>query len=341
MNSKKAETLVMAELYRNGRTLKQIAARYGIAPESVGSRFSRLGADRPPRPSSTIAFDKIRLNDLYTDQRRRLPDIARALNVSVAVVQKSLKLFGISKRKRAGRNVRHAQAITLDKIRLANLYTDEALAVRAIARALNVTPGVVKYALEWYGIPKRPPITRSKYPQLLENMRMGDQIVIECPAHPPRSAILRAALSLGIKVTTEKLNGDRLRITRIEGNAASVSRESAQILARINKRRLGNLYTEERWTLLKIAAVFGVDPSIIARALELYRLPPRPPLKHGGKYVTLFRQLNIGETVEIECAAKYPMTNLHSIAGGITIKISVRRPRRGDRSGRFTVTRIA
>ena len=103
----------------------------------------------------------------------------------------------------------------------------------------------------------------------------------------------------------------------------------------IDKSRLDRLYSVDRLLISKIADVFSVNPSIIRRALELYKIPRRPPITLGGYKVDFLRSLEVGENRVIESRGdRY--VHLHDTANRIGIKISIRS--RG--ANRFEVTRL-
>lgn len=56
----KKTTLEMAELRRQGLTLKEIGEKYGISKQAVRIRFDKLGIN-PKRPA---AYEKIPVDDL-------------------------------------------------------------------------------------------------------------------------------------------------------------------------------------------------------------------------------------------------------------------------------------
>lgn len=87
---------------------------------------------------------------------------------------------------------------------------------------------------------------------------------------------------------------------------------------------------------MQIARRLNSNPSEISRALRFYEIPPRPPLYGSGKYTGVFKRLEVGETVELESAAKYAVTNFHSLAVRIGVRISARKI--GD--GAYRVTKI-
>jgi len=167
---------------------------------------------------------------------------------------------------------------------------------------------------------------------LFKKLKVGEAVVIECQERNPFSVLHQTAKRIGMKISIRKLDGSRFRVKRIGKNEDWIFLR----IARIDKNQLEFLYAKEKISQVKIGNVFGVHPTVVAKALKFYKIPRRDPIKLPGKYVTPFRNLEVGECREVECLAKYPTTNLHEIARRIGIKISVRR--RGD--GKFKVTRV-
>lgn len=88
----------MAELYRDGFTLKQIGERFGLSKQAVDSRFKRLGIERR-RLKRKYEVDKKTLEKLYLSDKLSLKKIAEKFGISYTTVERALKFYKIPKRR--------------------------------------------------------------------------------------------------------------------------------------------------------------------------------------------------------------------------------------------------
>jgi len=221
----------------------------------------------------------------------------------------------------------------IDGERLKNLYEIERLAIKQIASAFDVSLEVIKKALKLHKIPVRKALRLSgKHIDLLEKLNLGNQVNVQLFNKYPEGVLRNAARKLGIKISLRSLGGGRFMVTRID----NIDYYGLLTYQRIDKNRLKEMYMDEKLPIAKIGTAFGCNESIITEALKYNAIPRRPPLKFGGTRVDMLRNLAVGEQTEINCDLKYPVTNLHTIAKRIGLKISVRSL--GD--GRFKIKRI-
>lgn len=97
--TKKAETLKMAEMYRNGLLLQTIGERYGISKQGVQQRLARFGITAKDRPLKYAPIDRERLADLYA-RNISFEKIADELGTNADKITKALRFYKIPKRKR-------------------------------------------------------------------------------------------------------------------------------------------------------------------------------------------------------------------------------------------------
>jgi predicted DNA-binding protein YlxM (UPF0122 family) len=104
---------------------------------------------------------------------------------------------------------------------------------------------------------------------------------------------------------------------------------------RIDKEQLEQLYSDERFSVPKIAKVFFVTKPTILKALDFHGIPKRKWKKIGGYMVDFLRELKVGEQkIYQPLSENYP--RLHRNAEVIGIKISIRKC--GE--GQFLVKRL-
>jgi hypothetical protein len=93
---------------------------------------------------------------------------------------------------------------------------------------------------------------------------------------------------------------------------------------RFDRTLLEKLYTEERLSLEKIAAIFSTYIDSILKALKFHKIPRRQNIKTGGFKVDFLRSLEIGEKGIFEWKNRGKGAHLHGAAKEIGIKISVK-----------------
>ena len=261
--------------------------------------------------------------------------IGEIYEVSASAVAERLKKMGYDRPFRRLRTI----AAAIDKSRLEQLYLVERLPPGEIAAAFGVSVKMIPKALAFYKIPKRPhPAAGGSYLGVLRKLRMGESAEIKfCRARDENQAAVlqESARRLGIIIAMTVPAGDdeeTIRITRISENE---DRRLAKIIA-IDRTRLEQLYVGRKLSLFECARAFGGDGELIRQALEFYRIPRRVTNYSHGKYAPVFRELAVGETREVECAAKYPHTNLHTIATRVGVKISLRK----IGTGKYRITKL-
>lgn len=104
----------------------------------------------------------------------------------------------------------------------------------------------------------------------------------------------------------------------------------------IDKHLLEKNYSDNSLSIDKIAKKMNVSKHSIESALIFYKIQKRPPVKSGGKYVDLLRDLMVGQKMEITLTVKNPLQVLHRSATATGIKIATRS--RGN--GKYMIIRI-
>lgn len=227
----------------------------------------------------------------------------------------------------------------LDQDRLVFLYEVERMPLLLIAADFEVSDGVIKRALKLHRIPKRPrPNPGGKHFDRLRKLKIGETAEIECSAKNPQTVLSSTARALGIAIATRGKGSDRFGVTRIDPAAAAEEKRNRKIseLARFDKKLLEELFHAQGLSIAQIAADLGCGISRISQALEFHEIGRRPPIWGSGKYTRVFKRLEVGASVELECSTKYPCGNLHTIAKRVGIKIATRT----ISAGRFRVSRL-
>ncbi len=96
--AKKAETLEMTELYKNGMTLQEIGDQYGISRQTISRRFKDMGFAHLERLPKYARIDKDRLEDLYAGERLSISKISEAFRVTSNLIYQALNFHKIPKR---------------------------------------------------------------------------------------------------------------------------------------------------------------------------------------------------------------------------------------------------
>ena len=95
MNDK---TRQMAELHKSGWTLAAIGEKFGMTHQAVLWRLNGAGINCSRSVYKQI--DRNRLASLYSDDRRKITDIADILEVSEWIIRAALQYYEIPKRRR-------------------------------------------------------------------------------------------------------------------------------------------------------------------------------------------------------------------------------------------------
>ena len=89
------------QLYRSGRTLREVGGRLQVSPTTVAKRLRELGIPIRPRGLRyPRLMDKSWLEDQYVRQGRSAKAIARALGCGVLIVHYHLRRHGIPRKRR-------------------------------------------------------------------------------------------------------------------------------------------------------------------------------------------------------------------------------------------------
>ena len=100
---------------------------------------------------------------------------------------------------------------------------------------------------------------------------------------------------------------------------AGISRRGKCKFDKIDKSELQKLYSDKK-TLAEIADHFSVSICVVRKALKMYEIPKRPA---SGKWVDLFRSMEVGDSQIVESNLQFPHPTLHYLARRKGIKISV------------------
>lgn len=224
----------------------------------------------------------------------------------------------------------------VDKNRLAALYTDERRSsYDSIAAELEISVKALRLALKFHGIPKRPTAYwGGRYLGRLRKLQFGETTDIIYRDRNQIATLRRSARQLGILISIRLTDEKSLSVTRVSEDEA----RRLSDIGSINRGQLTELYSEQKLSAAAIGRHFGFSTETINQALDFYAITRRARgNKFGGKYTSVFKALKVGEASEIECPAKHPHNNLHSIAARIGVKISVRR----IALQRYEITRLA
>ena len=89
----------------------------------------------------------------------------------------------------------------------------------------------------------------------------------------------------------------------------------------IDKTDLQRLYFEGK-NLTEIGEYFSTSASTIYAALKFHKIPKRDK---PGKWLNIFKSMEIGESRVVECDHVRPYASLHSLAAKKGIKISIKK----------------
>jgi transposase-like protein len=148
------DAATLAGLYHTDKmTIAGLAARFGVAPQTIHNWLVAAGVSRRPNPATarTDINDDTYIVRLYTGEGHTAAEIAHRLGCSASLVCARLARLGIPRRPpRPRRRVRPADAD------LARIYLKRRLSMRHIAHHYRVSPQAVWGWLVAAGIPRRP-----------------------------------------------------------------------------------------------------------------------------------------------------------------------------------------
>jgi transposase-like protein len=147
------DTETLGRLYhREGLTIAAIAARFGVAAQTVHNWLVAGGVDRRPSPATRRAeLGSGEIVRLYTHGGHTAAEIAQRLGCSPSLVYARLDLASVPRRSQAPR-----RRVRPDNRELAELYTQQRLSLRHVAHRYGVSPQAVRDWLVAAGIPRRP-----------------------------------------------------------------------------------------------------------------------------------------------------------------------------------------
>lgn len=137
---------VLEELYVcQNLTIRQVAARTGLSPRQVWRRLEEAGIPRRPSGPRRTALDPKRLEDLYLRRGLSMDAVARELRVSRGVVERSLRIHGIRRRRRE----------RIPRQLLEELYVRRRLSAEGVAARTGTTKAIVLADLRYWGLARR------------------------------------------------------------------------------------------------------------------------------------------------------------------------------------------
>lgn len=148
---------------------------------------------------------------LYEVDGLSMLQLARRFGVTRQGIHDRLKRQGICIRPQGRPRPR------IDELALRSLYLDQKLSGREIAIRFNVKQSAVYYWLKAFNIKSRGPGCYRKYPELA-NLQVGESMTVPRPKKQGRFQhyFYPMAQKHGIKVSVKTLNGDTVRLTRVE-----------------------------------------------------------------------------------------------------------------------------
>ena len=140
-----------------------------------------------------------------------LQQIGERYGISRQTVQQRLASLGV---KAGDRPIKQKP---IERERLENLYAQQKLPVKGIAKAFGVDVQTIKKALTYHHIPERKRTrTGSHRREFLKGMKVGDRKEISFSIKRPYKLIYTPAKKLGIRVSMRFIGDDRYEVTRIE-----------------------------------------------------------------------------------------------------------------------------
>lgn len=143
----------VADLYRAGWTIKQIAGKYGAAKTTILNRLEAAAVPRRPK-SLPVTFPADEAARRVREEGASFASLAREYGISDDAMRYHMTARGVPAAIHAPRVLRGIPATDL-----ADLYSG-GLTIAQIAAMHGVSPWTVSYRLDNLGVPRRPPGAR-------------------------------------------------------------------------------------------------------------------------------------------------------------------------------------
>ncbi len=232
-NKKAIDTEVVNSLYTQGKSILDIAKELNASYDCISSFINITD----PKNSKYPTF-----KNLYSVQKKSVPEICESLNISPATVWRWAKRLNLQ---------RHNP---IDKTKLETLYVSQNLSIVKIAKRLKVPKEDVLVALKVNKIHKR-----RVYSQTLSK----EQIQAVYP-------------SLSLKEASDKLNLPSSRLIKLLGIYDIPLRNRGKIATSLDKEVLYDLYINQDKSKKEIAEILGVCAKVVGRQVNYYNLTKTP-----------------------------------------------------------------
>ncbi|CAG0998899.1 hypothetical protein PHYC_02742 [Phycisphaerales bacterium] len=272
----------IVRLYRKGLTLTQVAAQTGTPLESVRLRLIKRGV---PRRTKAADFPHLRERDERMERlyRRGLGtgDIATREGLTIGGVRKVLVQRRVPMRtttQMRDRALPHDKRRSTRDRTIAALYR-EGLSSAGIAHRLNLSGGIVLYALDRLGVPRRASSDYPK-PETKRSAWIRTQVAKLAPTYDtgPGTSTGDFARKLGVTQGTVQKYMHALGVKLRPGSGRTTP------ITEVDARRIKRLLSSPGTTFREIAEAHGVTISCIS-SIAVGETWARVPWPKGRKYV--------------------------------------------------------
>jgi hypothetical protein len=105
----------------------------------------------------------------------------------------------------------------IDRETLYRLYVTEGLGLSNTAKALKTRSSVVERELQRHDFEIRPKYHERRSPTAIDDLKIGDAVVIESQPYPkPYCKLYSLASARKVRISIRRIDPDRVRVTRIE-----------------------------------------------------------------------------------------------------------------------------
>jgi predicted DNA-binding protein YlxM (UPF0122 family) len=148
---------------------------------------------------------------LYEDKKLSLREIAARFDVSWQAIHDRLVRAKVSLRPK--RPIKHS----FDCQTIIQLYENEKLTIREVARRLKINTACVSKELEKLGVEKRSKGFSKRKQQELYSLETGESILINRPqVTRPYESLYDKAKKIGIRISIKSIDENTMQIKRIE-----------------------------------------------------------------------------------------------------------------------------
>lgn len=153
---KRVDIELIIDMYVNqGMSLVKIGKILNAHPETITKRLKEKNitiksSAQASREAIEIQVDIEKMVDMYVNQKIKVAEIGKKLNIHRDTVRRKLRSLGVRMQSQ-----REAHTIELDIVKLEDMYVNQKMSTTQIGKIMGVNPKTILNRLKILGIPRR------------------------------------------------------------------------------------------------------------------------------------------------------------------------------------------